>query len=220
MRFKPFYSSLLISGFIILSGCSNDPFVKEAKKINDTKDTHEETETDSKSQDLESFYKDQVRPLDEVVAELDGESVKILDKKEVEVKSSYEDPEEFARYAADILYKFQSLQISPEDFYKFILDYGSIQTVEELPQKHDAINIFKSIQDSYLQANVKGESYDITVVNLDRFKRQGYFYRKVLSTEGINYFITSIYKEDGAWKYITDEPSDPFYEESQGGKEK
>ena len=61
---------------------------------------------------------------------------------------------------------------------------------------------------------------DITVVNLDRFKRQGYFYRKVLSTEGINYFITSIYKEDGAWKYITDEPSDPFYEESQGGKEK
>ncbi|MGN8842526.1 hypothetical protein ACTNDN_06840 [Niallia sp. HCP3S3_B10] len=218
MSFKPCYLSLFISGSILLSACSNDPFVKEAKKINETMDTHEETETDSNS-DLESFYADQARPIEEVVAELDGESVKILDKKEVEVKAAYEDPEEFARYAADILYKFQSLQISPEDFYNFILNYGSIQTVEELPQKQDAINIFKTIQDSYIQANVKGESYDITVINLDRFKRQGYFYRKVLSTEGINYFITSIFKEDGAWKYVTDEPSDPFFEETQGGEE-
>ncbi|MEU2529964.1 hypothetical protein ABZ737_33230, partial [Streptomyces sp. NPDC013087] len=161
--------------------------------------------------ELQEFYEEQAKPMEEVIEEMDKEEATLLTTdKDIEAKEEFTDVEEFARYTADILYKFQTLQLDARTYYQFMKTYGTEELKNSLPQEEDAIAIYKSIQDAYLKENMHGESYQVTKPVLDRLGRNGYFYREVLSTKGEEYFITTIIKEDGSWKYSSDDLSPPF----------
>jgi len=206
-------SGIITSGFI-LTGCTNgDPLVKEAKKINESQKKEESQQGNNEQSDkeLQEFYEEQAKPMEEVIEEMDKEEATLLTTdKDIEAKEEFTDVEEFARYTADILYKFQTLQLDARTYYQFMKTYGTEELKNSLPQEEDAIAIYKSIQDAYLKENMHGESYQVTKPVLDRLGRNGYFYREVLSTKGEEYFITTIIKEDGSWKYSSDDLSPPF----------
>lgn len=214
MKKKQLLSLLLVFSFSIVGGCSNDNFEKEAERVKKVK---EESKVDSnaekeKEKKQEKMYKDMEKPLDEVILENDLDSVKEMANNEVVKKDHYEDPNEFAKYAANVLYGFYTASITPEQYYEFQKLYGSKDMVDELPTEKDAIVILTTIQDMYKKQNITGEEYTLTQVELDHLQREGTFYRKVLTTNGEEYFITSIKKEDKGWKFVEDSPSPPYTE--------
>ncbi|GKU84328.1 MULTISPECIES: hypothetical protein [Niallia] len=214
MKITPLLLSGIITSGFILTGCTNgDPLVKEAKKINESQKKEESQQGNNEQSDkeLQEFYEEQAKPMEEVIEEMDKEEATLLTTdKDIEAKEEFTDVEEFARYTADILYKFQTLQLDARTYYQFMKTYGTEELKNSLPQEEDAIAIYKSIQDAYLKENMHGESYQVTKPVLDRLGRNGYFYREVLSTKGEEYFITTIIKEDGSWKYSSDDLSPPF----------
>lgn len=214
MKITPLLLSGIITSGFILNGCTNgDPLVKEAKKINESQKKEESQQVDNEQSDkvLQEFYEELAKPMEEVIEEMDKEEVTLLTTdKEVEAKEEFTEVEEFARYTADILYKFQTLQLDANTYFQFMTTYGTEELKNSLPHEEDAVAIYKSIQDAYLKENIHGESYQVTKPVLDRLGRNGYFYREVLSTKGEEYFITTIIKEDGSWKYSSDDLSPPF----------
>ncbi|MCM3216751.1 hypothetical protein M3612_19895 [Niallia taxi] len=214
MKITPLLLSGIITSGFILTGCTNgDPLVKEAKKINESqkKEESQQVNNDQSDKELQEFYEEQAKPMEEVIEELDKEEATLLTTdKEVEAKEEFTDVEEFARYTADILYKFQTLQLDAKTYYQFMTTYGTEELKNSLPHEEDAVAIYKSIQDAYLKENMHGESYQVTKPVLDRLGRNGYFYREVLSTKGEEYFITTIIKEEGSWRYSSDDLSPPF----------
>lgn len=215
MKITPLLLSSIITSGFILTGCTNgDPLVQEAKKIKESQQKEEEQQVNNEQQSdkqLQEFYEEQAKPIEEVIEEMDKEEATLLiNDKEVEAKEEFTDVEEFVRYTADILYKFQTLQLDAKTYYHFMTTYGTEELKKNLPHEEDAVAIYKSIQDAYLKENIHGESYQVTKPVLDRLGRNGYFYREVLSTKGEEYFITTIAKEDGAWKFSSDDFSPPF----------
>lgn len=214
MKVTPLLISSIITSGLILTGCTNsDPLVKEAKKIKESQQKEENQVENNKQSEKErqEFYEEQAKPMEEVIEEMDKDEVTLLTtNKEIKAKEEFTDVEEFAQYTSDILYKFQTLQLDSKTYYQFMTTYGTEELKQNLPQEEDAITIYKSIQDAYLKENIHGESYQVTKPVLDRLGRNGYFYREVLSTKGEEYFITTIVKEDGSWKYSSDDLSPPF----------
>lgn len=202
----------MISASMLLVACSNSKFEEEAKRVEQIKAENEKKEAAEKLSDKEKYeiYKDMEKPLYEVIKENDLDVLQEVASIEGETKDTYEDPAEFSKYASQILYNFYISQIDASKYYTFLMQYGSERVKEELPSEEDAIAIFTSIQDSFKKQNITGDSYTLTNVAFDRMKREGNFYRKVNTTNGEEYFMTIIKKEDGVWKYEDDSPAPPY----------
>ncbi|MDE3841008.1 hypothetical protein C0966_17225 (plasmid) [Bacillus methanolicus] len=216
LRFKAMLSFLAVCVF--LSGCSGDKFTEEVKKTEAKNQEIKKTQKEKEAVDnkeLKEFYEDLEKPLDEVIQENDFDTVKIMDSIKATQQDHFQDGKEFAKYAAQILYQFYTLQISPDQYYEFLVKYGSESVKKDLPSKEDALNILTNLQNMYKKQNMNGENYVLTEVTYNRFKREGWFYRKVLTTNGEEYYITTIVKEDEGWKYEDDSPSPPFEEIEQ-----
>ncbi|MEI2356286.1 hypothetical protein [Mesobacillus zeae] len=209
--FKFFATTIAIS--CLLTGCIGNNFEKEAQRVKEQKEELKKETTakeNKKSKEQAALYKSLEKPLDKVILENDLDSVKEMDSIQVESKTHYDNASELARYAGQVLYGFYTGQVSPKEYYKFLLGYGSEDVKNELPSKDDALVILSTLSDTYKNANITGEGYDLTEVTYDRLKRSGTFYRKVLTTNGEEYFITTITLEDGKWKYVEDSPSPPY----------
>ena len=202
---------LVLTATILISGCSGN-FEDEAQRIQQKKDEmKKEKEVEKKKvKEQEGKYKDMEKPLDEVILENDLDVVREVDSLEVEKKAQYEDETEFSKYAAQVLYYFYTLQISPKQYYEFIMEHGSEKVKSELPSEKDAIAILFNLQEMFKKQNINGESYTLTNVALDRVKREGNFYRKVHTSNGEEFFMTIIKKENGVWKYEDDSPAPPY----------
>jgi hypothetical protein len=203
----------IVVGCVFLSGCSSDKFTEGAKK---TESKNQEIKKEKKQKeatqekDQKEFYKNLAKPLDEVVQENDLDHVNLMVSAEYAQKEQYKDGSEFAKFAGHMLYQFYTLQISPDQFYEFLKKYGSKNTLKKTPTKKDSITILTSLQDMFKKQNITGENYLLTEVIYNQLKREGRFYRKVLTTNGEEYYITTIVKENGEWKYDEDSPSPPF----------
>ncbi|QCJ45478.1 hypothetical protein FAY30_26425 (plasmid) [Bacillus sp. S3] len=203
----------VLTASVLLTGCFNSSFEQEAKKVKERKVELKKEEKIKKSNDIKEqkeFYKKLEKPLDEVIVENDLDQVKEIEPKEVQEKTTFEDSVEFAQYTSKILYDFYTQQISSEQYYKFLMDHGSTSVKDELPTEKDAITILTNIQDMYKKQNITGDGYKLTHVAVDRLKRDGTFYRKVITTNGEEYFLTTITKENKGWKFIEDSPSPPY----------
>lgn len=211
--FKILSSALAIS--LLLTGCMNSKFEEEAQRVKEQKEEMKKKEKEKEKENKnkkkqDDIYKELEKPLEEVILENDLDAVKEMPSLEVEEKPNFEDAAEFAKYAGKMLYLFYTQQITPEQYYDFQINYGSSQVIDELPTEKDAINILTSLQDMFKKQNITGEEYKITEPQLDRLKRNATFYRKILTTNGKEYFITTITKEDEGWKYVEDSPSPPY----------
>lgn len=210
MKYQLKVFSALVATSLFLTAC-NSKFDEEAERVNKLKNEAKETSSkDSDQEQLKEQYKEMEKPLDEVIMENDLDKVQEVPSIEVEVKSEYQDPVEFSKFVSQKLYNFYISQITPEEYYKFLTEYGSERVISELPTEKDAISILKSIQDMFKQQNITGESYTLTNIALNRLKNEGSFYRKVITTNGDEYFVTIIKKEDGLWKYEDDGPAPPY----------
>ncbi|AND43118.1 MULTISPECIES: hypothetical protein [Cytobacillus] len=203
--------SLILSSSMLLTGCGG-LFDKESKRIEALKEEKKQGELkDSKEkEEQEKIYKDMERPVNEVVYENELDTLKEVENLDYKNLEEYKDAAEFSKFVADALYKFYTVQLSPENYYEFLLQYGTESVKESLPSKDDAVTVFSSLQDLYLKQNINGESYTLTNVTFNRLKNEGSFYRKVLTTNGEEYFISIIQKENGVWKYADDSPSPPY----------
>ncbi|EFV74562.1 hypothetical protein MKY20_24915 [Cytobacillus sp. FSL W8-0315] len=196
--------SLILSSSLLLTGCGG-LFDKESKRIEALKEEKKQGELkDSKEKE------EQERPVNEVVYENELDTLKEVENLDYKNLEEYKDAAEFSKFVADALYKFYTVQLSPENYYEFLLQYGTESVKESLPSKDDAVTVFSSLQDLYLKQNINGESYTLTNVTFNRLKNEGSFYRKVLTTNGEEYFISIIQKENGVWKYADDSPSPPY----------
>lgn len=212
-----------VTASLLLTGCLNSSFEDEAKRVKERKEElrKEEKENKNKSEKaLNEYYKGQEKPLEEAILENDLDEVKEIDPSEVSEKSKFEDAMKFAQYTSRILYEFYTQQISPEQYYNFLISHGSSNVKEELPSEKDAITILSALQDMYKKRNITGDGYKLTTIEFDRLKRDGTFYRKVSTTNGEEFFITTIIKEDEGWKYVEDSPSPPYIlETSENNKQ-
>ncbi|MGS2779883.1 hypothetical protein ACVBAX_21330 [Robertmurraya sp. GLU-23] len=202
----------VISVSFLLSACSDSRFEEEAKRVEQVKAEKEKAEAASQLSDKEKYevYKKMEKPLDEVILENDLDVLEEVSNIEVETKDQYEDATEFSKYASQVLYNFYLSQIDAKKYYDFLLQHGSERVKSELPSEKDTIAIFTSIQESFKKQNITGDSYTLTNLSFDRMKREGNFYRKVVTTNGEEYFITTIKKENGVWKYEDDSPAPPY----------
>lgn len=205
----------LAAACLLLSGCSGGKFVEEVEKT-EVKNNEVEKEKKAKKaydeKEQKEMYEKLEKPMDEVIMENDLDSVTIMDSIEFTKQDQYQDGREFAKFAAQVLYQFYTLQITSEQYYEFLKDYGSERVLKELPTEEDAITILSTLQGMYKKQNIAGENYVLTEVSYDRLKKDGSFYRKVLTTNGMEYFFTIIVKEKDVWKYEEDSPSPPFIE--------
>jgi hypothetical protein len=203
-----------VLGCVLLSGCSNG-FTDEVKK-NEMKNQEIQKEKkqkeDAKNKAQTDFYKGKEKPLNEVVKENDLDTVKVMSTIDYVEQDQYQDANEFAKYVAHMLYGYYTLQVSPEQYYSFLQKYGSDASLKKLPTEKDALTVIASVQDMFKKQNITGESYVLTEVTFNRMKNEGMFYRKVLTTNGEQYFATTIVKENGQWKFDEDGPAPPFIE--------
>lgn len=204
----------LLSGFILLCGCTGGKFQEEAKK---TEAKNQEVKMSTQKIDItkqDAFYKDLQKHLDSNIQETNLSNIKIVDSIKVVNHEYYQDANEFAQFVAQELYNFYTLQITSEQYYNFLDEYGSKTILKDMPKREDAIKVIKTIQNEFLRENITGDRYTLSEVIFDRNKNEGHFYRKVITTNGIEYFITSIKKERDGWKYDKDNSAPPIMEQA------
>ncbi|MDC3424289.1 hypothetical protein NC797_07175 [Aquibacillus sp. 3ASR75-11] len=203
--------SIWLLTIILLVGCNSDKLVDKAKEMNSTNDeTNQKVEKELKEKN-EELYKQLERPLDEVIQDNDLDQVEVIKNEEdVQVKTSYSNANEFAKYAGKQLYMFQTLELTPNGFYEFLKSHASSSRLKKMVKEKDsAILVFTNVQSLYKQ-NGTPNSYQLSKVNFNRNKREGYFYRKIIKNTTEEFYITTIVKEDGVWKFEEDSPSPPF----------
>lgn len=203
----------MLATSVLLTGCFNSSFEEEAKRVKERKQElkqEEKVKISNSEKEQKEFYKKLEKPLDEVIWENDLDKVIEIEPADVQEKATFEDSLEFAQYTSKILYEFYTQQISPEQYYMFLMNHGSSSAKDGLPTKKDAVLILTNIQDMYKKQNITGDGYKLTQVILDRLKRDGTFYRKLTTTNGEEYFITTITKEKEGWKFVEDGPSPPY----------
>lgn len=194
----------------ILTGCGLFP--KEVERVEALKEQNkiEEQNQEEKIEEQNQKYSETARPLEEVIEENDLDKMVELESIDGEEKDTYDNPEDLSKYVSQKLYDFYTLQLSPEQYYQFLVQYGSQNVVNSLPSKKDAISIFTSLQSNYRELNITGDGFTITNITLNRMNQEGFFYRKVNSTNGEEFFITTVVKEGNEWKYDNDSPSPPY----------
>jgi hypothetical protein len=192
-----------------VSGCTNEKFKEEVEKTEKANLENREKQDDAAGDSIDhETYSKLERPLEEVIKENELDSVNTVDVIDISPDLTFGSASDFAQYAASVLYEFYTSQISSEDFYTFLIQHGSETTVQELPSKEDALMILNNLQAMYKE--VRGENYELTEIEFNRLQNEGHFYRKVVTTNGFEYFITTITKEENSWKFVQDEPSPPY----------
>jgi len=203
---------------IVLAGCGSKIAgdARQVQEMNEQIQSEQmtpEEERQKETEEMKEFYNElDNRDTEEIVQENKFEEAVVQENIEVEHKDAYHDPDEFSKFVAEILFNFYNRGIKAENYYEFLLKYGSESVIENLPTKEDAIAVYESIQSHYHEQNIMLDSYQITEVKLNHSETEGYFYRKVISTNGTEYFISTIVKENGVWKFLEDGPSPPFEE--------
>jgi hypothetical protein len=197
-----------------MSGCTNEKFKEEVEKTEKANLENRQKQDDAAGDSIDhATYSKLERPLDEVIKENELDSVNTVDVMDISPDLTFGSASDFAQYTASVLYEFYTSQITSEDYYTFLIQYGSETTVQELPSKEDALMILNNLQASH--KDVRGENYELTEIEFNRLQNEGHFYRKVVSTNGIEYFITTITKEENSWKFVQDEPSPPYVERNE-----
>ncbi|MGG1594773.1 hypothetical protein [Terribacillus saccharophilus] len=199
---------------VFLVGCS-DSFVEKAKETQGKQVEDNETEDIKSEQELENFYKEYEKPISDSLQENDLDELEEIEKNESVSKDINEkDPELFAQYVAAILFSFENGELKAEQYYEFLSKYGSDKVVADLPKdKHDGVHIFESIQELYKESNPAAKDYTLSKLQYSQGKVEAYFYRKVLRDKKEEFYITTIVKEDGIWKFSDDSPSAPYIEQ-------
>lgn len=199
---------------VFLVGC-NDSFVEKAKETQGKQVENNETEVDKSEQELEEFYKEYEKPISDSLQENDLDELEEMNKNDSASKEINEnDPELFAQYVATILFSFENGELKAEQYYDFLSRYGSEKVVNDLPKdKHDGVHIFESIQDLYKENNPAAKDYSLSELQYSQGNVEAYFYRKVLRDKNEEFYITTIVKEGGIWKFSDDSPSGPYIEQ-------
>ena len=205
---------ILLLVLTLTVGCSNK-LIDEAEQVKaESKSSVENKSEDTKKsqEELEKVYEDMERPIKEVFKENDFEKVnRLINEDGIELKNHYEDSTAFAIFAGNMLYNFQASEISPSAFYDFLKQYGSESIQEGLQvDRKDAITSFENVQDIYKSSKQQPRSYELSEIQTTAGFREGYFYRKVSTNKGDDYYITTIQQEDGNWKFVDDSPSPPY----------
>lgn len=197
---------------LALTAC-NDKLVQEAKKT----DQNNALATEEKKRDQEDLEKKQEeilkeleKPIDEVISNNELDQVDLLSLSNFQVKDSYENPSELAIHAGETLFRFYKGDMDPEEFYQFLMKYGSESMRADLQDKENSILIFENVQSLYREKNPGIDSFVITTPILSGTKKEAYFYRKVVSKTSEEFNISTLVLEDGAWKFKEDSPSPPF----------
>lgn len=225
MKLKTIISLGMVTALaaLVLSGCGQNKISEETKKVDDQNKKNEQKVDANKGKTLvqqEKFYKKYEKPIDQSVKEVNADKVQVITQRDVtQPLPEYKDPVEFAKYTGKILYGFYTLQISPEQYYQFLKQYGSTSVIKSLPSEEDSIKVFTSLQEMFKKKNTEGKDYELTVPVLDRLKQEGHFYRKTTTIQGDEYFQTTIVKEQGVWKYSADGTAPPYEVSSPGTQE-
>lgn len=200
---------------LLLIGCSsNDEFVKEAKELKERKENQEE-EQEIRNNEQAARYEEMSKPVEESIKEVEKDTRSLIEK-DFELKDSYSDETEFASFVAEQLFDFYNLEMSPKDYYQFLMKHGSSNMKNELDvleNEEEGVVFLTNIQGLMKDRQLSGINYHVTEVQLNGGRSEGYFYRRVNSHDGTSkYYITTIVKEDDVWKYQEDSPSPPFDE--------
>lgn len=194
----------------------------EAEK---TGDQNHKTQLEKKQKEKEQeekekeIYESMEKPINEVVEENNLDQVKVnSDTANIHEMKNYTDATEFSKYVAKVLYDFYTIQMDSRSYYNFMKNYGSKDMIADLPSEKDAITFYTTLQDMYKQKGITGDGYVITEVIFDAKQTEGHFYRKLTTTNGVEYFITTITKEKDGWKFVEDSPSPPFEEISKSNQ--
>jgi outer membrane murein-binding lipoprotein Lpp len=217
MKYRKMLIGSLVLSSLVVAGCNNK-IVKEAEDVSEsnkkleTNVAEKQEEKEKKAQDL---YKDLEKPIDEVVEAVEKEKMKQVDTNVVE-KASYEDPNEFSKKVAKVLYEFTTGKMSSENYYEFQKASASKSYIEQyLPEEKEGLLFVKNVQSLLIQKTPELEDrYTLTQVSINRTKTEGHFYRELTTIKGEKlYYISTIVKEDGVWKFQDDSPSPPFEKE-------
>ncbi|WP_337019976.1 hypothetical protein [Oceanobacillus massiliensis] len=198
---------------LTLSACNNRlvEVAEENEKQSAADDSESRRQTDEEIKEEQAkIYKEIEKPVEEIVKNNDLKQMEIQDSAVNTAKDNYVDENEFARYTARLIFDYQSAKISPKEYFDFLSNYGAEAIVNEMPaDEEEALLVYSNVQ-SQLSDSTQFESYTISKVGLNKSKREGYFYRLVNTSEGEAYYITTITKEAGNWKFLEDSPAPPF----------
>lgn len=217
MKYRRLLIGSLVLATLLVTGCNNK-IVKEAEDVSESNkklETSVAEEQEEKEKKVKDLYKDLEKPIDEVVEAVEKEKMKQVDTKVIE-KEFYEDPNEFSKKVAKVLYEFTTGEMSSEGYYEFLKANASNSYIEQyLPEKKEGLLFVKNVQSLLIQKTPELEDkYILTQVSINRTKTEGHFYRELTTVKGEKmYYISTIVKEDGVWKYQDDSPSPPFEKE-------
>lgn len=198
----------------ILVACSNK-VTQEAENVakkNELNKQEKENKEKNDKEELTKLYKNLERPIEEVIEANEKEVLHTVDTKVIN-KDKYEDPSMFSKKVAEVMFNFYSGDLSPEGYCSFLENHGSKSIIEELiPNQKDGILFAASVQQLILDETKKpSQTYQISELKFNEQGTEAYFYRKVLLSENENdYYISTIVKEDGIWKFQDDKPSQPY----------
>lgn len=205
---------LLFIGLLLVS-CSNDSkVVKDAKEMSNEKEVKQEVEK-QKEKEQEEFYEEIAVPIEESLSQTEKDKMSLVTN-DYENKEQYNDELEFAKYVSKQIFDFYNLQLTPEEYYTFIKNHGAADLKSELEfinNEEEAILFFTNVQGLLKDQKMISTKYEITEVNLNSGRSEGFFYRREqLAQAQPAYYITTIVKEGEFWKYLDDSTAPPFEE--------
>ena len=195
---------------LVTAGC-NDAIVQKAEEMEPLDESIEEEQKElDESENLE-IEQPSDSDVEFAVQNNEFEKRHVIDNTPAEQKEEYKDPEEFAKFASRILFDFQNDNLDAEEYYNFLINYGSDNAVENLPEaKDNAIAVLESLQNLFIDNEMGGDEYIITNVGYSKGKSEGYFYRMIKNGTIESYYITTIVRKNGIWRFHEDSPSPPF----------
>lgn len=199
----------------ILTGCTGITELEEAAvkaKQQKSENKLDEKDYDTQLKEWEDFYKDQKRPLEEIIAQNIKERTK-ESKLVFERRDKYENPTEFAHYVSEVLFQFHRGQMDPKEYLLFLNKYGSDTYLQKMLVKdvEKDLRFIKDIQKLMKGTGIRFKSYRISDPKIsDTNSSKAVFFREVLLDSGQKaYYKTEIYKENGFWTLENDEISNP-----------
>lgn len=213
----------IFASLLLITGCGGDAIVQKAEAVkNSQKHAVKQKKDDKKSK--ENLYNSLAVDPEIAADQNEKETVGVVSSNDVETKSSYTDPKEFARFVAKKVFDFRNGALRPEGYYSFIKVYGAskmngIGSQDIYKSSDTAIPFLTNLQNLIKEKNVVGHSYKLSELKFSKTGNQAYFYRAVNTSSEENDFITTIMKENDIWKFYDDRPSPGFNEESSTGDE-
>lgn len=209
---------VLVGSSLFLVGCG-DPLTNQAIQ-SQQKQAEQVKKEDQAKKNLNKLYDSLKTKPKDAVKNTPVETKRLINQKVIN-RNSYSDPVEFAAFVAKEIFEFRNNSISPQDYYTFLKKFGAKKVGADaqqpvLKKKSVAIPYLSNLQSIIQQQGVAGTSYKLTELTFNATKKQAYFYRKVSSQSGDNYFITTIVLENGQWKFYEDNSSPGFTETTNG----